>query len=157
MMQNKKNMNGKKLGGGYVKTGKSKTELLSPEEIAEKLENYEEADIKNIPLGVHVRYFKMEDGNRKFCSGGILCHNTGLPTYVMLSNGEYKWSVQVKDTIFLRKMTQNEINTQYKKEIDELQEKINILTERNKELDEENKKLIAYVKKIKRNSNMLTK
>lgn len=139
----------KKLGGDYVRPEKTLTDKLTPEQIEEKLENYSQTYIENIPLNVHVRYFKMEDGKRKFCLGGLLYQNTGLPVYVKLSNGTNVWSVQTKDTIFFRKMTPTEIKTEHHKDISELEEKVNKLTAMNEILEAENKKLKAYIKKMK--------
>ena len=91
----------KKFGtDNYVRPDETITDKLTPEEIENKLQDYVQTDIEKIPLNTHVRYFKMDDGKRKFCSGGILYQNIGLPTYVKLSNGSNVWSVQIKDTIF---------------------------------------------------------
>jgi hypothetical protein len=67
--------------------------------------------------------------------GGQLYKNTGLPDYVILNSGTYQWSVQVKDTIFYRKMTLGEIKNEYQLIIDDLVQK-------NKKLKDENKKLL---------------
>lgn len=121
---------------GYVRPKTTYTDQLSKEQIEEKLEDYTKVeDISKVPLGVHMRYFSNVGGKMLFRMGGQLKQNTGLPDYVMLSNGTAKpWSVQVKDTIFYRKMTINEIKSEYQKVIDKLVEK-------NKKLKEENKKL----------------
>jgi hypothetical protein len=148
----------KKLGENYIRPKVTATEKLTPEQIEEKLENYSQTDIANIPLGVHVRYFKTVNGKKKFCSGGILRVNTGLPTYVLLSNGELTWSVQVKDTIFFRKMTNSEISTEHKKENEDYEKSINDLSEKNRILSDkirllelENKKLLSIIKKNAKN------
>ena len=108
----------KKFGtDNYVRPEETITDKLTPEEIETKLEDYTQTDIEKIPLNVHVRYFKMEDGKRKFCLGGILYQNVGLPTYIKLSNGTNVWSVQTKDTLFFRKLSPLEITTEHKKEI----------------------------------------
>ena len=52
--------------------------------------------------------------------GGQLHKNTGLPDYVILSNGASQWSVQVKNTIFWRKMTSNEIKEDYQTSLETL-------------------------------------
>lgn len=135
----------------YVRPDKTKSDGLSPDEIESKLEDYSQTEIEKIPLSTHVRYFKMEDGKRKYCPGGILYQNHTLPTYVKLSNGSNIWSVQTKDTIFFRKMTAIEISTIHKTEVNELEKKIEQLTQKNELLEAENKKLITYVKKMKTN------
>lgn len=138
----------KKLGTDYVRPHKTASENLTPEEIESKLEDYIQTDIEKIPLNTHIRYFKMEDGKRKFCPGGILYQNVGIPTYVKLSNGSNVWSVQVKDTIFFRKMAAIEISTEYKKQINELDDKVKHIVQKNELLEAENKKMIDYIKKI---------
>lgn len=123
---------------GYVRPAVTMTDQLSKEQIEEKLEDYKKVDdIYKVPLGVHLRYFSSIGGKMVFRMGGLLHKNTGLPEYVILSTsptGKPGWSVQVKDTIFYRKMTLNEIKTEYQSIIDELIEK-------NKKLKDENKKL----------------
>lgn len=123
---------------GYVRPAVTMTDQLSKEQIEEKLEDYVKVeDIFKVPLGVHMRYFSNINGKMIFRMGGLLHKNTGLPEYVILSTtptGKPGWSVQVKDTIFYRKMTLNEIKIEYQTIIDELIEK-------NKKLKDENKKL----------------
>ena len=68
--------------------------------------------------------------------GGNLKINTKLPEYVILKNAIGKeWSVQVKDTIFFKKMSISEIKEEYEKIIDELNVKIKTLKNRVKELE----------------------
>jgi hypothetical protein len=123
---------------GYVRPAVTLTDQLSTEQIAELLEDYIQVkDIYQVPLGVHLRYFVNIDGKMVFRRGGLLHNNKGLPDFVILAQnptGKPGWSVQVKDTLFYRKMTLNEIKTAYQNIIDELFEK-------NKKLKEENKKL----------------
>lgn len=123
---------------GYVRPSVTMTDQLSKEQIEEKLEDYVKVDdIYKVPLGVHMRYFSNINGKLVFRMGGLLHKNAGLPDYVILSTsptGKPGWSVQIKDTIFYRKMTLNEIKIEY-------QSIINDLIEKNKKLKEENKKL----------------
>lgn len=132
---------------GYVRPAVTMTDQLSKEQIEEKLEDYVKVDdIYKVPLGVHMRYFSNVNGKMVFRMGGLLHKNTGLPEYVILSTtptGKPGWSVQVKDTIFYRKMTLNEIKTEYQGIIDELIEKNKKLKDENKKLNE---KLAKYVK-----------
>ena len=70
-----------------------------------------------------------------FRMGGILKKNDHLPTYVILKNAEdVEWSVQVKDTIFFKKMNIREIKDEYEKIIDDLNGKIKKLKEKIKDL-----------------------
>jgi len=132
---------------GYVRPTVTMTDQLSKEQIEEKLEDYVKVDdIYKVPLGVHMRYFSNVNGKMVFRMGGLLHKNTGLPEYVILSTtptGKPGWSVQVKDTIFYRKMTLNEIKTEYQGIIDDLIEKNKKLKDENKKLNE---KLTKYVK-----------
>ena len=66
--------------------------------------------------------------------GGQLHKNNGLPEYIILFNGKTQWSVQVKDTIFYRKMTISEIKEEYEKIIKDLIEKNKKLKKQIKEL-----------------------
>lgn len=132
---------------GYVRPATTMTDQLSKEQIEEKLEDYVKVDdIYKVPLGVHMRYFSNVNGKMAFRMGGLLHKNTGLPEYVILSTtptGKPGWSVQVKDTIFYRKMTLNEIKSEYQGIIDDLIEKNKKLKDENKKLNE---KLAKYVK-----------
>lgn len=123
---------------GYIRPAVTMTDQLSKEQIEELLEDYKKVDdIYQVPLGVHMRYFSNIDGKMVFRRGGLLHKNTGLPEFVILAqnpSGKPGWSVQVKDTIFYRKMTLHEIKTEYQTIIDELIEK-------NKKLKDEIKKL----------------
>ena len=106
---------------GYTRPEVTYTDQLSKEQIEKKLEDYKKVDdIYKVPLGVHLRYFSNIDGQMVFRMGGQLHKNTGLPAYVILTNGKNQWSVQVKDTIFYRKMVLQEIKEEYEKIINDL-------------------------------------
>jgi hypothetical protein len=132
---------------GYVRPAVTMTDQLSKEQIEEKLEDYKKVDdIFKVPLGVHLRYFSNINGKMVFRMGGLLHKNTGLPDYVILSTsptGKPGWSVQVKDTLFYRKMTLQEIKIEYQAIIDELITK-------NKKLKDDNKKLNEKLEKYTR-------
>ena len=109
---------------GYTRPETTYTDQLSKEQIEEKLEDYAKVeDMFKVPLGVHIRYFSNSNGKMLFRMGGQLYNNRGLPDYVILNSGSAQWSVQVKDTIFYRKMTMGEIKTEYQNIIDELIQK----------------------------------
>lgn len=132
---------------GYKRPDVTFTDQLSKEQIEEKLEDYKKVDdIFKVPLGVHLRYFSNINGKMVFRMGGLLHKNTGLPDYVILSTnptGKPGWSVQVKDTLFYRKMTLQEIKIEYQSIIDELIGKNKKLKDENKKLNE---KLLKYTK-----------
>ena len=108
----------------YKRPIRTVTETLTAEDIDDKLMDYVKEDIYKIPLGTHVRYYttKKVNGRMKklFRLGGLLTGNRGLPDYVTLSNGNKRWSVQVKPSEFWRKMTTKEIKDEYEEEIDKL-------------------------------------
>nr|QBK88660.1 MAG: uncharacterized protein LCMiAC01_03380 [Mimivirus LCMiAC01] len=135
---------------GYKRPKKTATDLLTKEQILDKLEDYEQVkDIYKVPLGTHLRYFKtMDNGERKFRLGGFLTVNTGLPKYVILStstngNGGKSWSVQVRTARFYRKLTPTEIKDDYHKQLDELEDE-------NKKFRKEIIRLNNIIKKLQR-------
>lgn len=111
----------------YRKLGLTYTESLSDQEIAEKLENYEEViDIDYVPINTHVRYFLQdkETAKWKFRLGGFLKKKDN-PKYVVLStspnlNGK-TWSVSRNNVTFFKIKSNNdqgtskETPTKYKK------------------------------------------
>lgn len=104
----------------YKRPSKTKTEELSKEDIEKLLQNYEKKDIQNIPLNSHVRYFKVENGKKLFRYGGFLVNNNDMDKYVILSNGKKTWTVQVKETIFFKKLSQKDIDQKKDDEIAKL-------------------------------------
>ena len=102
------------------------TNTLNKDEIQKKLEDYTKVeDLSTVPIGTHLRYFINKDGEYLFRMGGNLKRNNDLPKFVILKNAVgVEWSVQVKDTIFYKKMTLTEIKNEYENIIDELHSKI---------------------------------
>ncbi len=131
----------KKLGSdsSYRRPKMTYQDQLSQDEINEKIQGYSQVDdISQVPVNTHIRYFiTQDDGSFAFRMGGFLKDKSNADKYVVLTNGKNHWSVQVKDTIFLRKMTHTE-------EIESLHE-----TYRNK-LDEKDKIIIEMEKIIKK-------
>ena len=125
----------KKLGTdkNYVKPKVTFQEGLTNEEIQELLSGYVQVDnISEVPIDTHVRYFVNDKKNgSKFRMGGFLHNKKNADTYVVISNGKNKWTVQVKDTYFFKKMSHAEeiesIHKLYKKKIDKLEKKIKLL------------------------------
>jgi hypothetical protein len=102
---------------------------LTYDEIKEKLKNYEKVEnIVDIPLYTHLRYIEVKEVNGKkeykFRLGGYLINKENSDKYVVLSNGQSTWSVQVKDTIFYRKLDSQEIMDKFNDQIDELNDKL---------------------------------
>jgi hypothetical protein len=117
----------KKLGSDrtYKRPKKTYQDQLSADEITKKLQGYEKVDnMAEVPLNTHIRYFKIEpDGTQVFRTGGFLYNKRNPEEYIMLSNGKNTWSVQVKDTVFFKKMSQKDeieaIHIMYKKKLAE--------------------------------------
>jgi hypothetical protein len=95
------------------------TDKLSKSQIKELLIDYERVkdikDLEKIPPGTHLRYFEMKNKELKFRTGGVLTVNSGLPDYIILSNGKLSWSVQVATCIFFRRVTIKQIREEYDK------------------------------------------
>ena len=71
-----------------------------------------------------------------FRMGGNLKRNLDLPKFIILKNAlGTEWTVQVKDTIFYKKMTIQEIKEEYEDIINELNNKIKKLKEKIKKLE----------------------
>ena len=108
----------------YVRPDVTLTDKLSKQDIEDKLADYTVVtDMYKVPLGTHLRYFSLVNGVKKFRLGGNLIKNSGLPDYVILSNGIKSWSVQTKNTTFFRRMNINEIKKEYEDIIDNLEYK----------------------------------
>jgi len=110
--QKSTNNGGGNNGGEEDNEKKTFTSNLTKDEINEKLQDYKLVDdISKVPLGTHLRYFIMKDGNKLFRMGGNLKRNLDLPKFVVLVNAlGAEWTVQIKDTTFYKKMSINEIS-----------------------------------------------
>jgi hypothetical protein len=116
---------------------KTFTENLTKDEINEKLEDYKLVDdMTKVPLDTHLRYFVKKDNEMLFRMGGNLKRNLDLPKFIVLKNAVgAEWTVQVKDTIFYKKMSIKEIKNEYDEIISELHDKIKKLKAKIKELE----------------------
>ena len=131
------------------------SEKLSKEQIRQLLIDYEEIkninEFNKIDSGTHLRYFENKDDELKFRTGGILTVKTGLPDYIILSNGKLSWSVQVKDCIFFRRVTSKDIKEEYEGELIKLKGENRglqlIINEINKEKNDLIKKYNDLIKK----------
>ena len=114
-------------------------EQLTKEEIIEKMKGYTRVEnIMDVPVNTHLRYFIEKDGKKIFRNGGFLHNKINGDVYVILSNGKNSWSVQVKGTIFYKKMSHteeiNSLKSKYEKKIKEQYETI---TELKTQIDED--------------------
>ncbi|AKI78962.1 hypothetical protein [Acanthamoeba polyphaga mimivirus] len=145
----------KKLGTdtSYKRPQVTAQEQLSPEQIAEKLEGYMQINnISEVPLDTHIRYFSIQnDGTKLFRLGGFLRNKINADKYVVLSNGKNSWTVQVKNSVFFKKMNHEEeiesIHQHYKQQLQEkdkiifkLKNKLQLLSNQTIPLGSKNKK-----------------
>lgn len=119
-----------------------KAEDLSNEEVEKLLEDYEEVesvnDLKQVPLGTHIRYFLEKDGKTIFRYGGTLFDAKGVKKgYILLQNGQKRWSVQLKNASIWRRVSIDEVKDEYDEYVKELE----------KENNELKQKLIKYKQK----------
>ena len=87
----------------YTSKKKSYQSKLSPSEIKKKLEEYKQVDdVTGLILGSHLRYFTFnkKTGEKQFRLGGFLTKIDKEKGYVILSNGQVSWSVQINSSIF---------------------------------------------------------
>lgn len=129
--------NTKRIGkDNYKKSKKTVQDKLSPSDIKEKLKDYMKVkDIFKVTLKTHVRYFIKKDGKNTFRLGGFLSKKNEEKGYVILSNNNITWSVQVNNSTFWRKLSVEEIRQEYEETI--------------RELAKENKALKKTLKQIK--------
>lgn len=135
----------KRLTRDDEKSKNSIQKNLSPDEIREKLEEYKRVEnIETVALNAHLRYFTTDkDGNNNFRLGGFLTKMDKEKGYLILSNGNVSWSVQMKDSIFFQKMNFKDLKEELIKSIHEEYEK------EIKNLKKENKKLKDTILEIK--------
>ena len=129
-------------------------ETLSNEQIKNYLNDYKIVDdISKVGISSHLRYFTLDPKTNKqlFRLGGFLNKFGDNGEYVVLSNGDLSWSVQIKNTSFYKKMTDKELKEELKQEIiTETQESIiNELDELKKEYKNIEKKYKNLDKKYK--------
>ena len=134
----------------YQDTLQNKTAML------EQLENYERVEnVEDIPLKTHVKYVTLHAQTKKqvFRIGGIL--EAINPKYVLLSNGQFKWSVQryhycddasteetFFETVFWRLISKAE---RLEAKLEDVLEENNRLKEKLNEIIEENLKLKNFI------------
>lgn len=107
----------------YVRPKKTVQDTMSNQEIKEKLQGYKKVDdIKKILIGSHLRYFAKVKNSKTpvFRLGGFLTKFGDEYKYVVLSNGEFSWSVQLNGTNeFWAKMNQKEFKEKIETEVEE--------------------------------------
>lgn len=131
----------------YKRPTKTYTEKLTQEDIDDLLDDYKMIDdLSKVPIGSHLRYCTVDkNGKKKFRLGGFLHKNNGLPKYVILSNNNVTWTVQITNTQFFRKMNIKEIKNEYEEEIEEIKQEYQKYI---KKLEHDIKILKKMVKKL---------
>jgi hypothetical protein len=129
------------------------------EEIAEKLKFYKRIDtdnIKNIPLGIRIKYIEILDNKKyKYKEGGTIIVNKA-PEYIMLAAKRKSWSVQLnKHIIFIEQFQL--VRKEYEQKIKELQKNLDRQIDANKTLKDRNVQLIELLKTNNINPNQKIK
>jgi len=138
----------------YVRPKKTVQDTMSNDEIKEKLQGYKKVDdIKKILIGSHLRYFAKAKNSKTpiFRLGGFLTKFGDDYKYVVLSNGEFSWSVQLNGTNeFWAKMNQKEFQEKIETEVEEKFKQIqpNEETEKYKERYKQVKSQNDYIIKL---------
>ena len=132
----------------YKPTGTTYTQQLSESDIKKKLEDYirvKKEDVPSIPLNTHIRYFSInpKTGEKQFRMGGMLTKHDPNNQYIVCSNGTLSWSVQIANSIFYKKMSNNEYKEHIQTEVqDSVQDQLEVLIKENREL----KKVLKQIK-----------
>ena len=106
----------------YQKPTTTYQQTLTNQEIKEKLKEYKQvSDIKTVSIGTHIRYFVENPKTKKndFRLGGTLNKVDPEGRFIILSNGQFTWSVQIQSpkATFYQKMVETEIREELKKEL----------------------------------------
>jgi len=140
-------MNTKRLSRdkSYTKPEQTYQSSLTNSQIKEALKEYKKvADILQVPINTHLRYFTTDKkGEKSFRLGGSLSKIGSNKQYVILSNGTFSWSVQIPTSQFFQKLSQEELKEEMKAEIKkQILNSDDSLVVKNKELEKENKNLL---------------
>jgi|TARA_B100000524_G_C23630073_1_gene362799 hypothetical protein len=151
----------KRLSKDENKSNNSYQNNLSPDEIKEKLEEYKRVDdISTVSLNAHLRYFIVNEktGEKQFRLGGFLTKIDKQKGYVVLSNGNLSWSVQLKNSIFFKKMSFQELKQELIEDVSKLySSEISKLKKENKKLKEALKEIKNQAEKSKKDSKKSSK
>lgn len=123
----------------YVRPKYTTQDKLTDDDIDTLLEDYIEVDdIRTVEYDTHLRYFTVQVDNgvatKVFRFGGNLKYLSKDNAYVMLSNGDKKWSVQVENSIFYKQLSIMELKQEYEEIIDEYENEILELKHINRKL-----------------------
>lgn len=144
------------MNRNYKRPTQTFTDKLTANDIAAYLEDYQEvANIDELKLGTHVRYFITENNKKKFRLGGYVINIQ--PDYLVLSNkrnntygndnNKSKWSVQRKNCILYKQMSVQEIRDEYESLIQKYKTKVDQLTHALQDKNEEIERLTKQTKR----------
>jgi hypothetical protein len=132
----------------YKAPEKTYQSTLSGGDISKKLEGYSRIEgnkVNQLSINTHLRYFTVNPKNnqKEFRLGGYLTKVGDNNEYIILSNGNFSWSVQIANTIFYKKLKLDEYKEQVVLEVDDsIKKKMDLLLKENKDL----KKVIKEIK-----------
>jgi len=105
-----------------VKQIHAATDMLTNEEIKDRLKNYERVDKEDadkIVPGTRVQYFEeLKDGSLKYRPGGTMIVNKS-PTYMVMSNGRITWSIQLEKIILFKEKDYDALKKDYENKLKE--------------------------------------
>jgi hypothetical protein len=105
-----------------VKSNRTATDMLTNEEIKERLKNYERVnkdDAVSITPGTRVQYFEeLKDGSLKYRPGGTMIVNKS-PTYMVMSNGRITWSIQLEKIFLFKEKDYDALKKDYEEKLKE--------------------------------------
>ena len=108
----------------YNRPKKTIQDTLTKEDIKEKLKDYKKVDdITKVLIGSHIRYFIKDLKTKKtmFRLGGFLTKFGENYKYLVLSNGQFSWSVQINEnTEYWVKINAKEMQEQIQTELEEI-------------------------------------
>lgn len=111
----------------YVKPTVTASDMLTAEEIKERMKNYVQVnknDLHTLKIDDKIRYFESLDNNKyKYKPGGFLLVN-GQPDYLVLVSSKGSWSVQLKNHVIFKGKDIDEIDEEYQIKIDELKKSL---------------------------------
>lgn len=111
---------------GYVAPRISKSDLLTKEQIEEKLKYYERVDddkVKYIKTGTYLRYFITDrDGKKRFRNGGILYRK--FPEFFVMMSNNVTWTVSIEGTSFWKKLKPEELLTECEEDVENKDDEI---------------------------------
>jgi hypothetical protein len=135
---------------GSGTSGTNKFDLLTPDEISARLKNYVRVptdEIDKIPPHSKIQYIDKSSGTSKYRPGGTLHYNGG-PKYIVLTNGERKWSVQLHSAVIFKEKDFDEMKKEYEERIarrDQQLDKYRVYVKKQKQVIESlNNKLRMY-------------